>query len=442
MFSPLDERGAINEPYVYEYILAHKLATLAVAIALAWLASAAAGRPRAALRSMAFNYGPSFACAFFVVGVFYGGQVSSFDLAAGFLFELSVLLAYCRLFCDALQLAASADSRSVDRWLRSSFVLQLLLALPLLTSEGFGIFSEGSRIAYLDTGGAAKYFTYAAVLLAPVQAGLLAQRLSGGRSPGLIGYCIVVATFAISTLAGSKGGFFLWAAAVLALVDYRQVRIRWIPVMAGIAAASGALVVTANVVSDTLGITPLEFAELALSRFFLNNDARALAFDFGGGSGQFSELLSASFRSVANLFGLGSIDPPLGLVLYERYFGVATGDGPNASLIALVTYYSMRGYAIVPAFVACLGLAAVYAGVVALRGLVHGPVRKMAITVMGLTLVQQWSQDFLAFPLLFPLACAAGMLFIATDRRYAGARLRTTPLPTRLAAPEHRHSGA
>lgn len=425
---------------MYEYILAHKLATLAVAIALAWMASAAAGRPRAALRSMAFNYGPSFACAFFVVGAFNEGQVSGFDLAAGFLFEASVLLAYCKLFGDALQLVASADSRSVDRWLRSSFVLQLLLALPILTSEGFGIFSEGSRIAYLDAGSAAKYFTYAAVLLSPVQAGLLAQRLSLGRSPGAIGYVVIVATFAISTLAGSKGGFFLWIAAVLALVDYRQVRIRWIPVLAGIAAASGALVVTANVVSDTLGITPPEFAELALSRFFLNNDARALAFDFGGASGQSSELIAASFRVFSTRFGHPPIDPPLGLVLYEQYFGVSTGDGPNASMMALIAYYSLRGYALLPALIACLGLAVTYAAVVGLRRIVHGHLKKLGITLIGLTLIQQLSQDFLAFPLLVALACAAAFIFIIIDRKPAGVRHRRLPPSPRLAIPEHHRS--
>lgn len=426
---------------MYESLFETKLATLASGLACAWLAARLVGAPRVWLRSVLFGYGPAFACGFFVVGFSYEGNISRLDLVAGLILEFAVLLAYTALFAASLSQIARGGGET-RHWLRTSLVVQVVIALPILTSEGFGIFSEGSRIAYLDTSGAAKYFTYAAVLLSPVQAGLLAQRLSLGRSPGAIGYAIIVATFAISTLAGSKGGFFLWIAAVLALVDYAHLRIRWIPVLAGIAAASAALMVTANLVSDTLGITPLEFAELALSRFFLNNDARALAFDFGGGSGQLTELLAASFRSVANLFGLGSIDPPLGLVLYERYFGVATGDGPNASLIALVTYYSMRGYAMVPALLACLGVAALYAGVVAWRDLVHGPVRKMAVTVMGLTLVQQWSQDFLAFPLLFPLACAAGMLFIATDRKYAGARPRRTPLTTRLAAAEHRHPGA
>jgi hypothetical protein len=427
---------------VYEFILQNKAATLLAAIAVAWLAATLVGNPRVTLRSMGFNYGPAFACAFFLVSVFYDGQLSGFDLAAGFLFEFLVLLAYSKLFCDALKSVRGVDNRAVELWLRSSLALQLLVSLPLVMSEGFGIFSEGSRIAYLESSGAAKYLTYAGVLLAPVQAGLLAQRLSGGHSPGATGYAVIASTFALSTLSGSKGGIFLWLASTLALTDYRRLRIRWMPILAGLIAVAVALVVTANIISETLGISEIEFAELAISRFFLNNDARALAFDFGGASRQPSELVSASFRSLSTLFGHGSIDPPLGLLLYERYFGVSTGNGPNASLIALIAYYSMRGYAMFPALIACLGLAAAYGGVVAFRHIVHGPLRKMAVTVIGLTLVQQLSQDFLAFPLLVPLACAAGFLFIVTDRKYAGANPRRLNTPTQLAIPQHRHPGS
>ena len=124
---------------MYEHILQNKVATLFAAAALAWLASAVAGNPRVALRSIAFNYGPAFACAFFVIGVFYDGHVSGFDLAAGFLFEFSVLLAFTKLFCDARKANTCVDGGSVELWLRWNLVLQLFVALPLLTSEGFGI---------------------------------------------------------------------------------------------------------------------------------------------------------------------------------------------------------------------------------------------------------------------------------------------------------------
>jgi hypothetical protein len=419
-----------NSLRMYEYILQIKVATLLAATVLAFVASALAGNPRVVLRSLALNYGPAFASAFFVVGVFYDGRVSHFDLTAGFLFEFSVLLAFTRLLCDALRAGRGTDERDVELWLRWSLVLQLLFVTPLITSEGFGIFSEGSRIAYLNNSVAAKFLTYAGILLAPIQAGLIARRLSGGRLPSVTGYAVILNTFVISMLSGSKGAAFLWLISMLALVDYRQARIRWIPVLVGTIAASTALVFTASIVSETLGISEVEFAELAVSRFFLNNDARALAFDYGGTSGQLSELIAASFRSLSMRFGNGPIDPPLGLLLFEQYFGVSTGYGSNASLIALITYYSARGYTLISVLIAGLGLAAVYGAVVGLRRIVRGPIRKMAVTLMGTTVVQQFSQDFLAFQLLVPLVSAAGLLFILTNPKYVSASPRRLTIPT------------
>lgn len=427
---------------MYEYLLQTRIATLLVAVAVAWLAGALAGNPRVALRSIVFSYWPAFACAFFVIGAFYEGQVSAFDLAAGFLFEFSVLLAFTKLFHDALKADRGVDERAVELWLRWSFALQLLIALPLLTSEGFGIFSEGSRIAYLDAGHAAKYLTYAGGLLSSVQAGLIAKRLSGRRSPGPTGYAVIFGTFAVSTLSGSKGSFFLWLASTLALVNYLHLRLRWLPIVTWLIMLSITLVITAKIISEMLGITEIEFTQLAVSRFFLNNDARALAFDLRSSSGGLSDLLAASFRSLSTLLGHESIDPPLGLLLFEKEFGVSTGNGANASLIALITYYSMRGYAMFPTIIACLGLAVLYGGVVGFRRIVVGPLRKMAVTLIGLTLVQQLSQDFFAFQLLVPLACAAGFFFIVTNRKYAGASPRSLRPSARFAIPQHRHPGS
>ena len=420
---------------MYEYLFDTKLATLLVAMVLAWLAVALVGRRRMVMRSILFSYGPSFACAFFVVGFFFDGPVSGFDLAAGLLLEFSVLLAFTKLFCDVAAMASrGADDRDIEKWLWSTLVLQLVLALPVVTSEGFGIFSDGSRIAYLDNSGANKYFTYAAVLISAVQAGLIALRLSAGRSAGAIFYIVVVVTFAASLLSGSKGAFFLWLASTLALVDYRRVRIHWLPLLASLTAAVAALVFSVSTLSDVLGISSLDFAELAVARFFLNNDARALALDFGGAAMPVSELLSASFRGVANLLGHPPSDMPLGLLLNVWQTGFDTGTGPNASLIALITYYSTRGYALLPALVACIGVASLYAAVVGFRRMVHGTPARMAASLIGIVLVQLLSQDFLAFPLGIALACAAGLILLIIDRKDVRARIRRLARPTRLAA--------
>ena len=420
---------------MYDYIFQTKTATLLAAAAVAWLAFVLVGHPRAWLRSILFNYGPAFACGFFVVGSFYSGEVSGFDLLAGFLFEFSVLIASAKLFCDALKRVASGHDGAAEHWLRWSLVLQLIAAAPLVAIQGAGIFSDGSRISYFSDSSVARYLTYAGVLTAYVQAGLLAQRLSAGRSPGRTGYAIVVAALVTSILSGSKGGVFLWLVATLALVDYRHIRIRWVPVTVALMAATAAFWVTASVISKSLGISESEFVDLVVARFYLNNDARALAIDLGGQAAPFSDFAAASFRALANLLGHPSNDPPLGLLLNGRQTGFDTGNGPNSSLIALITYYSIRGYALVPALVSSVGVAGVYAAVTGFRRFVRSKKSKMAVSLIGIVLVQLLSQDFLAFPLGIASACAAGLLFLLIDRKHARANIRRSTPPARLAAP-------
>ena len=427
---------------MYEFMLENKTATFILAVAAAWLASFAAGNSRQALRLIAFGYGPSFACAFFLVGFAYPGTVSNFDLLAGGLFEFVVLVAYARLFHEAVTYSKSLDSPEVEQWLKASIALQLLIAIPLATTDGFGIFSDGTRIAYLDDSAGAKLLTYAVAPIAAVQAGLIARRLSTVRSPGLAGYSAILITFVLSTLSGSKGGVFLWLLSILALTNFRHIRLRWKPVSVWLLAVTAALSLTVKMGAETLNISYSEFGELAVARFFLNNDARAFALDFGGAVGSHSELLAASFRAISTRLGHPPTDPPLGLILYEHYFGVLTGNGPNASLIALIIYYSLRGYALLPVLVASLGVGIVYLAVLAARRAVRGAMRKMSVTLIGTLLIHQLSQDFLAFPLILIVAWAAVFIFIFTDRRRTSASFKEQRCNKRFANTKYHHTGA
>jgi hypothetical protein len=435
------DRNALGDNrVVYAFMLENKLATLCFAFAIACLASFIVGNWRQAPRMIAFSYGPAFACAFFLIGFFYGGSVSSLDLASGFLFEFAVLIAYAKFFKEALRQSNRIELPSVEYAMKASLMLQLLIAIPLATSEGFGIFSDGSRIAYLDDGASAKFLTYAVVPLAAVQAGLIARRVSLVRSPGMTGYAVMVLAFILSTLSGSKGAVFLWLVSIAAMIDYRGLRIRWVPISVGLMGLTTALSTTVILGAEALGISEAEFAELAAARFFLNNDARAFALDFGGAVGSHAELLAASFRALSTRLGHPPTDPPLGLVLYEHYFGVSTGNGPNASLIALITYYAPRGYALLSALIACVAVAVVYLAVYAFQRFIHGAIQKMSVALIGTILIQQFSQDFLAFPLLVTVACAGGCIFLLTDRKYPGASIRRLRHRARPTHPQHHHS--
>jgi hypothetical protein len=178
-----------------------------------------------------------------------------------------------------------------------------------------------------------------------------------------------------------------------------------------------ALWLSATVVSGFFGISKLEFAELAASRFFLNNDARALALETGGGPDRMYELPAASFRGVSNKLGLSSVDPPLGQLLYEQEFELADGSGANSSVIALIHYYSPRSYSVLPAVLAGILATVIFAGVVLLRRVFKCRQRKLALTLSGMLLVQTLSQDFLAFQVLLPLFVAFSILLLLTDWR-------------------------
>ena len=397
---------------MYEYLLQTKLLTFFFALVAAFLACLLVGDFRRAPRAVAHNYGPSFACGFFLAGAFYDGNRRPWDLAAGLAFEFFVLVLYCMLLFDALKLIRYADKRSIDRWLFWTALLVVLLALPVIGREGFGIFSGGSRIDYLGEGGAPLYLTYASLLVIGVQAGLIAQRISLGGPIGKIGITVIVLNFVLSVLAGSKGSAFLWLASGLALVDYSRVRVRWSVVTVAVAALGGALWLTVSVVSGLLAISKTEFAELASARFFLNNDARALALDLGGGDDRVGELPEESFRGVYARLGHAPQDPPLGQLLYEIEFGISNGMGANSSAIALVHYYTLRSYSMVPVFFAGLALVCVYAGVVGLRRLMRGRQKKLAITLAGMLLLQNFSQDFLAFQVLLPVFFVAAALLL------------------------------
>lgn len=434
-------REATPKKAMYEHLFNTSVVTTLVALALAWLASALAGRPGMTLRVIAYTYTPAFAAAFFVVAPLVSGPFSVIDASGGFLLEFATLLLFCRLFVSLLKQVRRLDPAMTQRVLLISLAFQAAIGMQLVTSEGFGIFSEGSRIEYLLGGASAKYFTYSALLVTTLQAGLLARRLDLAGAPRALDYAVLLTGFAVSVLSGSKGGFFLWLISALALVNYRAASIRPRVVVLGLSALLLALGVTAKVVGDFLGLTMFEFIELALNRFLLNNDARALAFDLRGQSQAGASLLSESFRSLANLSGNAPLNPPLGLLLYELYFGTVGNIGANTSLVALILFFTEPGYAMLPSLVAMFGALLLYLAIVLVCHAVRGPMVRFALTIWGALALQMYSQDFLAFQLVLPLMVLGAGVLSFIDRGPAIAyRARTRR--RRAAVAQLRHSSA
>lgn len=427
---------------MYEHILDSKLLTGVSAVLLTLIASFLVGRPRIWWRSLMFNFTPAIACAFFVIAPFSTADVPALDLLGGFLFEFTILLLYCLFLKQLLVAVHKMEVGETGRLLLLSLGLQIAFAAPISTFEGFGIFSEGSRIEYLYDNPAAKYLTYAVLLIANLQAGLLASRISRKRAPGTLGYIVLATNFTLSLVSGSKGGFFLWLLAILALVDYRAVRFKVHLVVAALTVVGTAFVITVNVVSDFFGIPPLDLVNVAFNRFFLTNDARALAFDLRSSPAADASFLSESFRSLSTLLGAAPVNPPLGIYLFEESSGVSTGSGANASLLALIVFYTLTGYVMLPAIIAILSTVLLYLLFSRVRKLMNQASSALCITVCGLSLLLLVSQDFLAFQVMAFLVCAAvPLIFLRDFLNATNSRARSRKLFERASTLKHHHPG-
>ncbi len=405
---------------MYEHILETKILTALAGAVLLVLVAAVNARWDVLWRAPLFSFGPIFAAAYFVLAPLAPIKVSLFDVGGGLLFELLVLFLFCRLLIELFTVVHTMREADARRMLILCLVLHIGLSAPLVGSEGFGLFSDGSRIDYLDGAAANKYVTYAALGLAGIEAGLIASQVSRTGSLGWLGLAAVLCNLALSVVAGSKGFVFLWLASVVALIDFRRAKISALTVAGALTGVVFALALSAYQVAEFLGVGVEEFADLALSRFFLNNDARALAFDLRPSVTAGSGLLHESFRSLASLFGHAPKNPPLGVSLYEQYFGSALG-GANTSLSGLVIYYTSPGYALIPFIGAAAGALIVFFLVRGLALAVRSNSARYVVLSTGILVMQLISQDFLAFQVVMPMfLCVVALVWITSQWHVGG----------------------
>jgi hypothetical protein len=392
---------------VYELILEEKLATALATLLLAVVVSAAVGAGRLWFRGLLYSLAPAMAAAFYAVAFLAEPHPNTMDLLSGLLFETSVLALFFWLLVRLIRDLETIDPIEARRVLKWSLLLQLLFALPNMTTGGYGLFSEGSRIEYLYSGSLPKYFTYASMLTTGVQTAFLAALVSGTGRLGVIGWMVILTNFALSVVAGSKGGVFLWLIAVASLIDYRRARIPGYKLLGVTLIVACAVMVSSMIVAEFLGLDLDVFLELALNRFFLNNDARALALDLRNSQSAGFSLFSEGFRSLGNLFGLPPRNDPLGVLLYSEGLSITNGNGANASFMALATYYFPDGYAMVPATFGMVGAVVVVVLIQLSVGLSRTRASRVVITSICLMSLLIYSQDFLAFQVVLPLAVLA-----------------------------------
>lgn len=391
--------------------------TVLATVLLAFLASSLVGAGRLWLRGLMYNLAPAMAAAFYAVAFLAQPQPNSMDLIAGLLFEITVLALFFRLLFKLKQDIMLISKEDVARVLKWTVVVQILFALPNMTTAGFGLFSEGSRIDYLSANSLAKYYTYAGLLISAVQAAFLASLVTERGYLGILGWAVIITNLVLSVLAGSKGGVFLWLLSIASLIEYRRARIHTCKIIMVLLIGGGAVLISSLIIAKFFSLELGDFIELAMSRFFLYNDARALSLDLRTSQSADFSFFSEAFRSLGNLFGSPPRNDPLGVVLYEEKFSITNGGGANSSFMALATYYFPIGYALIPALMGMVGAIFLTGGALISVKLFSRPAPRVMVTSIWLASFLTYSQDFLAFQVLLPLATLA-VLTIWVCRRY------------------------
>jgi hypothetical protein len=396
---------------MYDFILEEKLATVITMLLLAFLTSALVGAGRLWFKGLLYSASPALAASFYAIAFWATPQPNLADLIAGLLFELTVLALFFRLLLMVKQniiLICEEDAKRVLKW---SVILQLLISYPNMSAVGFGLFSEGTRIDYLSASSMAKYYTYAGLLIISVQAVFLASLVMNRSYLGILGWSIIAINFTLSVLAGSKGAAFLWLLSIASLIEYKHTNIRIYKVIPWLVVGISAASISSIIIADFLKLDIFQFIDLVASRFFLTNDARALSLDLRTAQTIELSLFSEAFRSLGNLFGLPPKNAPLGVILYSEGLLITDGSGANASFMALATYYFPIGYSLIPALLGILGLV-IFFGVarISTKLLVRPTLRLVAASIWLASLLS-YSQDFLAFQIVFPLAALTVLAF-------------------------------
>ena len=388
----------------YDFLLQNKLLTLLISVGHIYILCVITRvwykhRVSEVFFFLLFNFSVILPSGFFLLLILINpANVNVFDLLSCYLFESMVLFLY---YCSFIRLKHYLRVVVVsDRILAFCLLLLFVLNFPLLWSDGFGLFSSGSRISYLNESPLYKYITY---LMGCFLAALISASISTKKKISPIAICICVFIFVLTVLSGSKGVFFIWLFQLISLVDYSRVKFRLSTfVFLGIGFFSF-LSISVVVISDFIGITYEQFADLVFSRFFLVNDGRALAFDLRG---LFSNVeysfVSESLRSLSSLLGSYPKLHPLGVSLYESMFGAAMDTGANSSFIALAIYFSSPGSTILNVFLLGWSPIVIYFISQVMLVAVQSPMIKLYIYSSLPPLLCIFSQDFLAFQLLVP----------------------------------------
>jgi hypothetical protein len=317
----------------------------------------------------------------------------SFLIFVAFAIEFFFLLLYIYFFKLILKYISIYNVKENRIKLFIFIVLILNIIQLYINKDNYGIFSNESRIDYLNNNFFNKYITYTIHLLNIYIFILFASYLRKYNQLGAFFYIYVLINSIFSILAGSKGGAVINLISFFSLLDFKQQK-RRIIILSILTVIT--LIFTIIFISTYLNLDAIKFIDLAFNRIFLVNDTRALSIDYYNINANNSiNILVESFRSISDkILNINPSYPPIGQYLYQYFFQSNIYIGGNASATALfISYDTIMGklifFIILNMFVLSIFLLKIF-----LKD-------KILLYFFSTNLVVSLSQDFLAFQIIF-----------------------------------------
>jgi hypothetical protein len=380
----------------YLYIFESIPLTIILLVSIAFF-SAIIFRSTLVFRSILFSNLIWLASIYYLLYIF-ENNIYEPEIILALFVELFLLFIYIILFHRLFKVTAYCQDDKVIQfkwWLKIVIVVYIIIYLQLLLQEGYGLFSDSSRIQYIEFSSFNRYSTFFCVILGNIGLALSAAIINRVRRWDKLVLLFLFIMLGSGLLAGSKGGFVLSILALLSLVHIPNIkdylRFLILPILACVVT----IVSTVIFVGKFMLLDTMQMITLMFSRVFLCNDSRALSIDFTNELNRWGiSLFQESFRGIFTLIGFPPSNLPLGQMLYQLAFSTQTYSGGNTSSTALIIAYGNEYEKCIFSFCLCM-----------LSVLIFFLVRKSSkysipTSAVSLVLITLLSQDFLAFSII------------------------------------------
>ena len=346
------------------------------------------------ITSICINYGVYFSVAFYIQALIHNKDLSHLFRIIFLLFFETIILFLFLLILRKFLFWAKFSKRDYHNHLPIIFITRLIILLYLVSTGSYGIYSLGERIDFVFANWYLKYLEYFSGLLSFIQLIIISINYNLHKRHSLWTVLTIIQVIIISSFSGSKGAWVLWMIAFVGLTYKTLIQKRILfKLLISFSIVVG-LVVESSL--KYFSLSRAQFIDLAFSRFFLNNDARALALDFTDSVSQKENFFINSWRSISGVLGEYSAYPPIGNHLSNLFYGSGSILGSNSSLSAIITYFA-HDLSLLPIIFICILLISFYQYI--LKKSLYNNYRFLYFS-LSLFIVPLYSQDFLSFQLV------------------------------------------